>query len=234
MPRRKNNRRKKNFKKQSIPKLLSLGPTYPNALIAKHKYTAEHVLSGTYTQGDIPAGALQSYRTASLYDPDRTGGGHQPLFFDEMALIYSQYRVLGAKMTIRFVNICDEPIVCVGAHLGAPLGTGWNPRHLMERKDIRTQILSPMSAGGKNSTTMTLFYSPSKFYGQSKSNLKADNALVGTEDGATLPSKMSYFELGVAQVDTSVGNSNDHKVKVYIDIEYTAFWNDRKLKLTAS
>jgi hypothetical protein len=45
---------------------------------------------------------------------------------------------------------------------------------------------------------------------------------------------MTYFEFGVAQVDSSVGGSTEHKVKVYVDIEYTAFWNDRKLKLTAS
>jgi hypothetical protein len=225
---------KRRNRRVSRPRVLSLGPTFPNGIIAKHKYTDQLVLSGTYTQSDIPATALQSIRTASLFDPDRTNVGHQPLFYDEMALVYNQYRVLGAKMRIRFVNLCEEPIIAVGAHLGAPLGTGWNPHHLMERKDVKTQILSPMSAGGKNQTSMTLFYSPSKFYKQTKSNLRADNDLVGKEDGSVVPSKMTYFEFGVSQVDSAAGGSADHKVKVYIDIEYTAFWNDRKLKLTPS
>ena len=235
MPRRKNNRKRRPRKRRTaVPRMLSLGPTYPNGIIAKHKYTDQLTLSGTYVQSDIPSTALQSFRAASLFDPDRTSTGHQPLFYDEMALIYNQYRVLGAKCRIRFVNICDEPIICVAAHLGAPLGNGWNPHHLMERKDVKTKILSPMSAGGKNVTSMTLTYSPSKFYQQSKENLRADNSLVGKEDGTVVPSKMTYFEFGVAQVDSSVGSSADHKVKVYVDIEYTAFWNDRKLKLTAS
>jgi hypothetical protein len=234
MPRRKNNRKTRRKRKSTVPRMLSLGPTYPNGIIAKHKYTDQLVLSGTYTQSDIPSTALQSFRAASLFDPDRTSTGHQPLFYDEMALIYNQYRVLGAKCRIRFVNISDEPIICVGAHLGAPLGSGWNPHHLMERKDIKTTILSPMSAGGRNQTSMVLTYSPSKFYKQSKENLRADNSLVGKEDGTLVPSKMTYFEFGVAQVDSSVGGSTEHKVKVYVDIEYTAFWNDRKLKLTAS
>lgn len=236
MPRQRKPRSKPRRRRRptSKPNLLSLGPTFPNGLIAKHKYTDQLTLSANYTTGDIPGTALQSIRTASLFDPDRTNTGHQPLFYDEMALVYNQYRVLGAKIRLRFVNLCEEPVIIVGGHLGAPLGVGWNPHHLMERKDIKSRILSPMSAGGKNQTTMTLFYSPSKFYKQSKENLQNDNALVGKFDGSVVPAKMSYFEFGCAQVDTGAGGSADHKVKVYIDIEYTAFWNDRKLKLSAS
>lgn len=235
MPRKKNPKpRRRRRRPNPRTRMLSLGPTYPNGIIAKHKYTDQLVLSAGYTNNDIPASALQSIRTASLFDPDRTNVGHQPLFFDEMALVYNQYRVLGARIRIRFVNLCEEPVIIVGGHLGAPLGTGWNPHHLMERKDIRSTILSPMSAGGKNQTTLSLNYSPSKFYKQSKENLRADNALVGKSDGTAVPAKMSYFEFGIAQVDSALGGSADSKVKVYIDIEYTAFWNDRKLKLTAS
>ena len=236
MPKRRNQKRKNYRRKRPISKapLLSLGPTFPNGIVAKHKYTDQLTLSASYVNTDIPATALQSFRSASLFDPDRTNTGHQPLFYDEMALVYNQYRVIGAKMRLRFVNLCEEPVIIVGGHLGAPLGTGWNPHHLMERKDIKSRILSPMSAGGKNQTTMTLYYSPSKFYKQSKENLQNDNSLVGKFDGSIVPSKMSYFEFGCAQVDSAQGSSNDHKVKVYIDIEYTAFWNDRKLKLTAS
>lgn len=236
MPRRRNNRKRPSRKRRANnkPRMLSLGPTFPNGLIAKHKYTDQLVLSAGYTNNDIPASALQSFRAASLFDPDRTGTGHQPLFYDEMSLVYNQYRVLGAKIRLRFVNLCEEPVIIVGGHIGAPLGTGWNPHQLMERKDMKSQILSPMSAGGKNQTTLTLTYSPSKFYKQSKENLQNDNGLVGKHDGSTVPSKMTYFEFGVAQVDSAQGGSLDHKVKVYVDIDYTAFWNDRKLKLTES
>lgn len=216
------------------PMLLSLGPTYPNGLIAKHKYSQSKVLSATYVNTDIPGTALQSFRTASLFDPDRTGTGHQPLFFDEMAAIYNQYRVLGAKCRVRFVNMSNEPVVVFGAHLGAPLGTGWSPDQLMERKDVRSQFLSPMNAGGKNQTTMQLFYSPSKFYKQTKTNLRNDNSLVGNGVGDVVPSKATYFEVAIAQVDSTLGSQENHKVKIYVDIEYTAFWNDRKLNTNDS
>lgn len=227
--RRKNGKRRpRRVRKSKVP-ILSLGPTYPNGLIAKHKYTMNKTIQATYVSGDIPGTALQSFRTASLFDPDRTGAGHQPLFFDEMAAIYKQYRVLGAKCTVRFVNMCNEPVIVFGAHLGAPLGTGWNPAQLMERRDVKSQFLSPMNAGGKNQTTMKLFYSPNKFYKQRKENLRADNSLVGNDVGDVVPSKMTYFEIATAQVDTALGASENHAVKIYVDIEYTAFWNDRKL-----
>lgn len=236
MPRRRTTRKKRNprRKRSTTPRLLSLGPTYPNGLVAKHKYTMNKTLSGTYTTSDIPGTALQSFRTASLFDPDRTGSGHQPLFFDEMGAIYKQYRILGAKCKVRFVNMCNEPIVVFGAHLGAPLGTGWSPANLMERKDVKSRILSPMNAGGRNITTMNLYYSPSKFYKQSKSQLRADNSLVGNDVGDVVPSKATYFEIACAQVDTALGSSENHAVKIYVEIEYTAFWNDRKLNTNDS
>lgn len=235
-PRRKYNRkrRRNRKKKSSVPRMLSLGPTFPNGLIAKHKYSMSKTLQATYVNNDIPGTAQQSFRTASLFDPDRTGGGAQPLFFDEMAAIYNQYRILGAKCRLRFVNMSEEPIIVFGAHLGAPLGTGWSPGQLMERRDVKSQFLSPMSAGGKNQTTMSLFYSPSKFYKQRKENLRADNSLVGNGAGDVVPSKMTYFEVALAQVDQTLGASANHAVKIYVEIEYTAFWNDRKLNTHSS
>lgn len=238
MPRKKNNGRRRR-RASTKPRMLSLGPTYPNGLITKHKYTDSAILSENYTISDVTANTLWSIRANSLFDPDRTNVGHQPLFYDEMCAIYNQYRVLGAKMKLRFVNICNEPVIVFGAHLGAPLSAGWDPDALMERKDVKSRILSGRS-GGKNMCTMNLFYSPSKFYSQSKANLKNDPTLVGNPSGTIVPAKASYFEIGMAQIDSSVqggpefDESTTHKVKVYIDVEYTAFWNDRKLNSNTS
>lgn len=45
----------------------------------------------------LTANIVTSYefRTNSVYDPNYTGGGHQPLGFDEIAPFYNKYRVLG-------------------------------------------------------------------------------------------------------------------------------------------
>lgn len=42
-------------------------------------------------------GAVHNFRANSLYDPDLTGVGGQPLGFDQMAALYNHYVVLGSK-----------------------------------------------------------------------------------------------------------------------------------------
>lgn len=40
------------------------------------------------------------YRANSIYDPAHAAGGHQPLMFDEYALLYDSYWVISSKITI--------------------------------------------------------------------------------------------------------------------------------------
>jgi hypothetical protein len=40
----------------------------------------------------------------SLYDPDRTGTGFQPTYFDQLSEIYGRYRVYGCKVDIKVFN----------------------------------------------------------------------------------------------------------------------------------
>lgn len=43
------------------------------------------------------------FQLNSIYDPNYTGGGHQPLGHDQWAQFYKTYKVLGAKITARFM-----------------------------------------------------------------------------------------------------------------------------------
>lgn len=226
MPRRKRNTKKNRKKTRPLRRLLSLGPTYPNALVAKHRYTEDFPLSATYTQGDIPASAKHSFRTAFLFDPDHSGTGHQPLFYDQMNAIYNKYRVLGSVIKVKFINVSSEPVQVFLRHSSGTLGAGWDPDKLRER-GTKHRILSAKEAGG-NTCTLTSYYSPSKFYGQSKASVRSDADLADDTDAGTRPLKMSYWECLCAQVDTALGGSEDHKVKCMIEINYTAMWNDIK------
>ena len=38
----------------------------------------------------------------SLFDPNRTGTGHQPYGFDQLSTFYNRYYVTGSKMTVTF------------------------------------------------------------------------------------------------------------------------------------
>ena len=224
MPRK--SKAKNNRKKRPLRRLLSLGPTYPNCLVAKHRYTEDFFLTGGYTNADIPASAKHAFRTASMYDPDKTGTGHQPLFFDQMNEIYNKYRVLGSVIKVKFINCSAEPVQVFLRHSSGTLGSGWDTDKLRER-GTKHRILSSKDAGG-NSCTLTSYYSPSQFYGQSKASIRNDAELGHDIEAGNVPIKMTYWEVLAAQVDTQLGGSDDHRVKVMIEINYTAMWNDRK------
>lgn len=54
--------------------------------------------------GGVLAYMSYIYRGNSLYDPDLTGVGHQPLYFDQYINLYARYRVLGSKIQIDVIN----------------------------------------------------------------------------------------------------------------------------------
>jgi len=45
-----------------------------------------------------------TFRCNNIYDPDLTGTGHQPFGYDNLALQYEKYRVLGSKLTAKVVG----------------------------------------------------------------------------------------------------------------------------------
>lgn len=47
-------------------------------------------------------GTDQIMNMNSLFDPDRTGAGHQPYGYDSLALLYNRYRVWGLRWRITF------------------------------------------------------------------------------------------------------------------------------------
>jgi len=51
-----------------------------------------------------PAPAAQTYRMNSLFDPNLTGVGHQPSYFDNLAAIYGRYIVLGYSVKAEINN----------------------------------------------------------------------------------------------------------------------------------
>ena len=82
----------KQSRKRSGPKITKL---------LKNKTTA-HLRYVDVITIDPGAAATAShvFRANSLFDPDATGTGHQPLMFDEYAELYGEYRVLSSKITI--------------------------------------------------------------------------------------------------------------------------------------
>lgn len=67
---------------------------FPTKIITILRYFDQYAM--TSTSGGIGA---QVFRMNGPRDPDVTGGGHQPLYWDRYATIYQSYRVLGSRIT---------------------------------------------------------------------------------------------------------------------------------------
>lgn len=101
--------RRKNVKKSRSTNALVKAPYvrgltrndfgFPDRIATKLIYADAQSIS-------ITAGNANSYsfRLNGLQDPDWTGYGHQPQWFDQFGAVYRNYRVKGAKITVKFFS----------------------------------------------------------------------------------------------------------------------------------
>lgn len=89
-------RKRKNLfnlrKKSTALKNLALQPI-AQRYICKMKYSQA-------VQLNINNNYLYQFNLNSLFDPDRTGTGHQPYGFDQLSNLYNRYRVIGCYYTV--------------------------------------------------------------------------------------------------------------------------------------
>jgi len=81
----------------SISRFPGIG--FPDQLRCTLRYSD----AGSQFTGSI-APAAQVFRANSLFDPDLTGAGSQPEYFDQLAAIYGQYCVQGCRFKAEIFN----------------------------------------------------------------------------------------------------------------------------------
>lgn len=79
---------------------------YPNFKVLRHKYVTQCNLPAT--NGSTTFNSVYVFRANSLYDPDYTGVGHQPMFFDETKSHYTKYTVVASKIKITIPSVNEK------------------------------------------------------------------------------------------------------------------------------
>lgn len=72
------------------------GLGFPGRMRTKLRYVES--IGVTSTAGAVGAYA---FNANGLYDPNDSGGGHQPMYFDQYMTVYDHYKVLGSVITVR-------------------------------------------------------------------------------------------------------------------------------------
>jgi len=195
-----------------FPVSRSLGVGFPKMLKMTHKYIETiNVLSTSGTP------AVARYRANGMYDPYQTGGGHQPLYFDQMVALYNHYTVIGSKITAKFVPTSSTS---VPQHVGINLND--DTTSIANFVDVAEQTQSRIKAIAytpEKPATLSCKYSAKKMYGGSVL-ANADLRCTGTSD----PSEQAYFVLYTAPLDgaATVG------AYIVVTVEYIVVWREIK------
>lgn len=117
--------------------------------------------------------ATQVFRANSIYDPDVTGVGHQPLGHDEWAVLYNNYKVKSARITITAGNNHDSvtPVISV-TRTDSTVGSTGNMASICEQPNTKWMTLSNGDAG-PSVKSLTMGYVGRKQY----PNLRGDDTL---------------------------------------------------------
>lgn len=179
-------------------------------------------------------GAIYQFRANSVYDPDYTGIGHQPMYFDNFASLYTKYRVLSSKITVTVCDIRPGGVIAdditnaeimikaetlrlmISRDEGTEIPNDFRNAIETRGSAIKWRFVAPSMTG--RLATLSHTCTPHTLLAVSK----RDDSLVGTT--STNPSKTAMYTIAVASAD---GQTNPPFVTVAVKIDYVVEFFDR-------
>lgn len=219
----KNNKQNKKQRQQSKrrrPTNAGMGLTGP--FPAKRAAKLRYVDSLTLTEGGAGAGATYGFTPTSLYDPNNTGAGHQPMYYDQLCSSsgpYTCYRTFATSAKITFINTTTTP--CFVGWYVSPTGSApasqiqacekpWGRWRWLGSKDGSSGIL-----------TERCTIPHGKALGVTRRHLEMDDYYSGVYNSS--PSK-NYFLVVYVYGTTGVASIN-FTVELVIDSEFFSLTN---------
>jgi len=190
----------------------SLTP-FPNTKLVRHKYC---------DQITIPAGAaaglstLYQFRCNSMFDPDYTGVGHQPMFRDEMAAQYTYYTVLSSKIKFTFTASNTQELI-YQLWVDDDVTVAGAISENCEQHSSRVEKLSTRSS----SMHMKASYNAAKWNKTTQSGLMADDqhkTAVGSNPQGTV---QKYYNLYISPL---VSTSTVSTIPVRVEAFFYTLW----------
>jgi len=165
----------------------------------------------------LVSGAIQSYawRANSIYDPNYTGVGHQPLGRDQWTVIYGHYFVRASRARFHFnVDSSVNDTLMAVANLdddGAFAGT---INTLAEQSNSAVRVF-PGVVADPEQITLDVAFSSKRSYGRG-----GQQDSLGAEAGAS-PVRQQFFMFSVASVSASSTCSGNVSVSIEYDVEFS-------------
>lgn len=159
-----------------------------------------------------------SFRT-SIFDPDYTGLGHQPLWHDTYLAMYGSYRVYGIKYSIAFANTNTSQLcTCAIQHsTDPPESSAVGFTTILERRGTRV-----VTVGSNNDrpTIVSGYMATHKPYGMTKKEFIYDEDF-DSVNGAN-PNKASFLNIYATTLNTSAVINTRISLTYYVEFQRRA------------
>lgn len=166
---------------------------------------------------DTPASHV--FRANSIFDPDSSGTGHQPMGHDEWNTFYTNYLVIGSKIKATYFPTATSTGMMGGVLLKSDSTLITNVEQLMEQ-GLTTPRSLAMATGGRP-TSVRRGFSPRKFFGVK--DLKDNKGAIGASFGNN-PSNGAFWHVYLNPMDSTTDIAS---VEVLIEIEYSVMLTER-------
>lgn len=214
MPVKKSNKRtyKRKVVKSKAPSRMLTTP-FPKTRIVKLRYV-------TNVELNAAAGATTShgFRANDLYDPDYSGVGSQPYYFDQLMAMYNKFTVIGSKITVMpFGNSTTGEYAIVGIYRDTD--TTARTANLVECMEAPGTKWIGIGDANQNPRKLSLTWSAKKTHGGKP---LSNPDLAGSASAS--PTNSDFFRIftGCPTAATNPGT-----VTCNVVIEYTAILHDR-------
>lgn len=192
--------------------MVTLGRGFPKMIKATHTYVDNVTFSGV-------SGVSGNYLFScnGMYDPNITGTGHQPMYFDQFTPLYDHYCVIGSKIDVKILSGTTSTVpYCAGIYINDDTSVLTNFTQQNEQPTAH-YVFVPFAQN--NQIRLTNSWSAKKYFSQ---NPLANDELQGTI--AANPVEQSYFDVYVSALD----GSSSVSVFCEVTVTYIAIWKELK------
>lgn len=212
----KSSKRKPSFR---IPRSVGRSTTvgFPKQLTMKHRYV--QVVNMQWAGTNLPYYYIWS--TNGMYDPDITGVGHQPMYFDQLTAIYNHYTVHSSKITVDFTcQAATGNLLATTCGIYIEDDTTVNPANVGDFCEQSSAVYGQCLPPTANVLRITKKWSAKQAFG---GNTMDNDNLQGTVSAN--PFEQQAF------IVFARGNDNSmiaQAITAHVTIEYTATWDELK------
>lgn len=208
----------KTSSKKNVPRNLTsvnLGLGLPKRVVTTLRYAGYRDLTST-------SGLHNTYRYScnGIYDPDITGAGHQPMYFDTLMAIYNHYTVIGSKIVVKVVpKSATQGPGAFGVFINdANTSTMQQVGNVYEQSsgtDIK--LIAP---GQSSPLYVSKTWSAKQTFGGS---ILGNDDLQGS--ASANPVEQSYYDIVYQDLTTSPTTAT---VQLFIELQYTVVFDELK------